>query len=131
MSHVHRADSRGCVYESCRCGAVRHRGPPPAPWHVCASCVVAGYEYDALPQGTWWLSFAESGRFLGVVVTRAPSLVWAIRRAHRLGVNPGGQVLGGQVPDDLVPASVRDRLLCEAEAQEWGASLKLRSDEPL
>ena len=55
----------------------------------------------------WWLSFVDPSRsapmeeqvpggggFLGVVVVEAPSFIAAVGKAHRLGINPGGEVQG-------------------------------------
>lgn len=44
------------------------------------------------PARWYLLSFALGDRFLGITIVRAHGTVTATRRAHELGVNPGGQV---------------------------------------
>lgn len=67
-------------------------------------------------EGFWWLSFADGGRpkgqqFLGGAIVRADGMLDAVRRAHVLGINPGGEVQGhkivrmagtGPIPDQYV-----------------------------
>lgn len=49
----------------------------------------------------WWLSFvSDLDVALGVCIVRGEDLIHATTRAHELGINPGGQVLGFEVPDD-------------------------------
>lgn len=60
----------------------------------------------------WWLSFVEDGEFLGVIITGAPSEAEAVQRTWRMGINPGGQVLAGELRDEYVPGfEHRDQLL--------------------
>ncbi|HKP06397.1 MAG TPA: hypothetical protein VJU58_04015 [Microbacterium sp.] len=59
-------------------------------------------------EGWWWLSFADGGRptgqqFLGVAVVRAAGLGFAVMRAHALGINPGGEVQGMEIPAACAP----------------------------
>lgn len=42
----------------------------------------------------WYLSFARPDVFLGGCVVEADSLELAVQEATRLGINPGGEVLG-------------------------------------
>jgi len=77
----------------------------------------------------WWLSFVDPARcapdgqgepggpgFLGVAIVAASDLLSAVRETHRLGCNPGGEVLGhGPFPIDTIPARYFDRLLTKAE----------------
>lgn len=51
----------------------------------------------------WWLSFADSDlpvgqQFLGAAVVEAPSFVAAVLLSHALGINPGGEVKGIELP---------------------------------
>lgn len=79
------------------------------------------------PKTCWWLSFADAdlppGRqFLGVAVVRAQDLSWASIEAHRLGINPGGEVQAYRLPDDLerfIPPRFFNRLLTRAECAEF------------
>jgi hypothetical protein len=85
----------------------------------------------------WWLSFADPSRpkgtqFLGVAIVRVDSsgegdgFFHAVRTAHALGINPGGQVQGHFIPPDIAPlvdAKWVERLLtreeCEQFDREW------------
>ncbi len=47
----------------------------------------------------WWLSFCDAtkpagSQFLGLVLVRGVDMVQAVKVAHVLGINPGGQVSG-------------------------------------
>lgn len=83
----------------------------------------------AEPEGWMYLSFADE-KFRGVVVIKAHGLVDAISRTHALGINPGGQVMGVDMPDEIVaqvPEDCRTRLLTKAEVQRiWPDAKSLR-----
>jgi hypothetical protein len=69
---------------------------------------------------TYWLGFADQklpkGRqFPGVAIIEAIGYVEACLTAHRLGINPGGEVLGWLVDNDP-PSEYRNRLLSADEA---------------
>jgi hypothetical protein len=49
------------------------------------------YEY-------WWLSFAAEDGFRGVIITEALGLSHALKKTHRLGINPGGEVRALPIP---------------------------------
>lgn len=67
----------------------------------------------------YWLSFADASlpkgsQFLGAVIVEAASLIAAVQEAHRLGINPGGEVAGYPIPDRVcvkIAASWKGRLL--------------------
>jgi hypothetical protein len=71
----------------------------------------------------WWLSFADGNlpkgtQFLGAAVVEACGMAGAAFEAHRLGINPGGEVLGIEIPDKGVPPeSHRNRLLSREEVE--------------
>lgn len=74
---------------------------------------------------TWvWLSFADPDKpkgtqFLGVAIVEGEDVVDGAAEAHRLGINPGGEVLGYPLPDGLVVhEDFRNRLLDSLEAKE-------------
>lgn len=48
----------------------------------------------------WWLSFADHTGFLGATVVEAIDVISAVKEAHRLGTNPGGDVRGVEVPEE-------------------------------
>lgn len=83
--------------------------------------------------GDWYyLSFADSERpkgtqFLGAcIVGPAEDFIAAVKLAHALGCNPGGEVLGHEVPAETalrVPLGDRRRLLTREEIEALGAYL--------
>lgn len=73
----------------------------------------------------WWLSFASEEAPLGIAIVEAMSCEQAIGRAHDLGINPGGEVLGLAVPEEEAAlAEVRrygmDRLVSPSELRAAG-----------
>lgn len=63
-----------------------------------------------------YLSFASDAGFLDGCVVRAKSIDQAVREAHRLGINPGGDVLGLEVPAHMIPQPhYRERLMTKDE----------------
>lgn len=72
---------------------------------------------------TWWLSFCDpslpkGSKFLGACIVMGDGMTSAIRNAYKIGCNPGGEVLGTPVEDDIAPfidAKWRRRLLTKAE----------------
>jgi hypothetical protein len=74
---------------------------------------------------TWWLSFVDpelprGRRNLGVALVEGENILAAIPEAHRLGCNPGGEVLGFLVPEDVdvrIGPQWRNRLLTSSEAE--------------
>ncbi len=91
----------------------------------------------------WWLSFCDGQRprgsqLLGVCVVQGDGLMGAIQEAHRLGCNPGGEVLGTPIRKGewLPKKKWRGRLLTRAqaeEADEQGPTLVIdaRPDPPI
>lgn len=78
----------------------------------------------SLPQ--FWLSFADASlpkgqQFLGVAIVNAHSFLEAVKVAHILGINPGGEVQGFdvEVPGGKdIPAKYVERLLSREEIAE-------------
>jgi len=68
---------------------------------------------------TWWyLSFADEA-FNGACIVEADGMVEAVKEAHRLRINPGGQVRGNPIPEDAVyDPAYRNRLLNKDDLQE-------------
>lgn len=70
----------------------------------------------------WWLSFCDTDKpagtqFLGVAIVQAATESAAVTRAHKIGVNPGGQVtIAGPLPAGAIAAEWCDRLLTADEA---------------
>ncbi len=49
----------------------------------------------------WWLSYAsEADGNRGVVIVRAESFFGAVAESRRLGLSPGGEVRGFEVPSE-------------------------------
>jgi hypothetical protein len=71
---------------------------------------------------TFWLAFSDPDapsdkRFLGVAIfdmderRRRVSVPEIVQKAHRLGINPGGQVLVQEVPS--IPDEYKNRLITD------------------
>jgi hypothetical protein len=72
------------------------------------------------PAGWWYLSFADEQPrgFLGAVIVQGQGMITAIDRAHRLRINPGGQVAAWAIDAEAVakiPVEARERLLSKAD----------------
>ncbi len=66
----------------------------------------------------FYLSFADDG-FIGAAIVIADDIESAARTCWELGINPGGQVLGCNLPGSAVPdQSFRNRLLSRKEVTE-------------
>ena len=81
-------------------------------------------ERETKPLAWWWLSFCDANlpkgtQFLGACIVRAHGMTDAILQSHRLGLNPGGEVLTVQARDEFVPAEkYLGRLLSKADIAE-------------
>lgn len=67
-----------------------------------------------------YLSFANDDGFLGGCYLKAPggTPLWAVMKAHALGINPGGEVMHVEVPHDVeIPAEFAERLLIREELE--------------
>lgn len=90
----------------------------------------------------YYMSFAdttkpEGAQYLGSCVVRIEATIWpdvatdkrmlsafACRLAWRYGCNPGGQVLGGLVPEDVVvPPAFLHRLLTREDVEAMDAAI--------
>lgn len=75
-----------------------------------------------------WLSFADPDlpkgqQFLGWAMVQAGDIVEAARTAHRLGINPGGQVAAYELPRGAEPADgYAERLFTGDEAKRIAAT---------
>lgn len=69
------------------------------------------------PAPWWYLSFVGENGWLGACFVRASSSEAAVKRAHAVGANPGGQVSAlGPLDVDISPEHA-DRLLTLAETE--------------
>ena len=62
----------------------------------------------------WWMSFADEIHdvFNGVVIMRARDMQEALTIAHKLGISPGGQVVGFRCLSDFhIPEEAVGKLL--------------------
>ncbi len=79
----------------------------------------------------WWLSFCDSDRptgeqFLGACVVDGGTMPDAVRNAHHLGCNPGGEVMGIAIElgtIDRVGEKWRRRLLNRDECEAMDAEV--------
>ena len=69
----------------------------------------------------FWLSFADpnlpkGAQFLGASIIRASHFLEAVKVAHALGINPGGECKGVLVPVEMkIPGKWVERLLNKEE----------------
>lgn len=79
-----------------------------------------------------WLSFSgptkpNGDRFRGVLIMRAPTMDYALTSAWKKGINPGGEVVGIEIPASVAvrvePGQIH-RLLDRAEADALGTLLE-------
>jgi hypothetical protein len=70
--------------------------------------------------GIWWLSFAGEEGSRGVCIIKACDLAAALSKAHRLGLNPGGEVRAFEIPDELEAM---------AEIEKWGIDVHITLDQ--
>ena len=86
-------------------------------------------EAEGYPDRWFWLSFADPSRprgsqFLGVSIVKARTYFEATMRAHALGINPGGEVLGYDYKElwgaPEPPEVHRHRLMSRLELVEAG-----------
>ena len=81
---------------------------------------------------TWWLSFCdpnlpEGSRFQGACIVPGNDLLEAVHNAHLLGCNPGGEVVGVEVPPETAPHigdKWRHRLLTDEECFEFDREIQ-------
>ena len=75
----------------------------------------------------WWLSFVdphkpEGAQFLGCCIVEAHDFIGAVRVAHALGCNPGGEVQGLDIPAEMqIDRKYLERLLTRKECEEFDA----------
>ncbi len=104
-------------------GMSEWRGPPAA----------SDKEVYVMDELSWfWLSFADAGKprgeqFLGVVILQARDSRHAHMESHRLGLNPGGEVL--IYPTTEPHEQYRNRVLSRIEAGMLGDPIVRRSGE--
>lgn len=73
----------------------------------------------------YWLSFVDDERpkgsqFLGAAIVEAENSLDAVRVAHHLGCNPGGEVAIRKFPPGVeVRAEDIGRLMLRPEAEAW------------
>lgn len=98
-------------------------------WDEIMREVVTSWDEGAVPSW-WWLSFVDGNRpagqkFLGVCIVSARTFVEAVLITHSLGINPGGEVQGMQLPNPIPPCApsldgYTDRLLSLSDLESGG-----------
>jgi hypothetical protein len=70
----------------------------------------------------WYLSYVKDERFVGACIVRGGDFLEAVASVGRLGVSPGGQILGVPVPEEEFPGDAYTyRLLSKEEIKAcWG-----------
>jgi hypothetical protein len=76
---------------------------------------------SAAPAAWWYFSFCDPGRprgkqFVGALVVKASGYISAIEGTHLLGLNPGGEVSGLEIPYE------------DDEAEPWAYRLLTREE---
>jgi hypothetical protein len=91
---------------------------------------LAAQEMRDNPKHWIYLSFAKPDTgFAGCVYVEAHGLITAVIRANELGINPHGQIVGVDVPDEhLIPEEYRNRLLTKEEHDKSGITLHSLAD---
>jgi hypothetical protein len=75
-------------------------------------------------RGVYWLSFAGESGWLGGCMVEADGPISAAREAHRLGINPGGEVaMMGPVSAERIDMSLANRLLTREDLEALGDEL--------
>lgn len=81
-------------------------------------------EEASQPESWWWLSFAGDEGFIGAILTKANGFISAVQKTHTLGINPGGEVKGAQLPDEIMDTptgrkhiALADRLLSKSDIE--------------
>ena len=77
----------------------------------------------------WWLSFADGrkpkgSQFLGAAIVSGNNFLEAVRKSHKLGCNPGGQVQGLPILNNLsIPEHWLNRLLTRSECEQFNKEM--------
>lgn len=75
----------------------------------------------------WWLSFSDGklpggSQFLGACIVHGADFPLAITEAHRLGINPGGEVKGVGIPSEMkIDGQFVGRLMDRDECERFDA----------
>ena len=83
---------------------------------------------SAIEYHYYWLSFVDSEkpegeRFIGATIVRSDCIENAIRKAWWLRINPGGEVMGIQIPPEqeaMIKPGWENRLISQAELNAEG-----------
>lgn len=60
---------------------------------------------------TYWLSFVKQGKNAGICIVTATSSINAVKKSHRVGINPGGEVAIWELPNTQMAID---------EVKKWG-----------
>jgi hypothetical protein len=84
----------------------------------------------ATPRRAYWLSFAAETFLGGCLVDGVVNPADAIEQSHRLGINPGGEVLMAEIPLDKIPKNYpRNTLLNKDQLTALGGWAKMEEDD--
>jgi hypothetical protein len=91
---------------------------------IARRVAAAAAHEETQPERWFMLSFAEH-RFLGCTIVRARGTLSAVRRAHAIGVNPGGSVKAYEIDHESPPPAalfeklVTDKASVQAILDTW------------
>lgn len=58
-----------------------------------------------------YLSFADDTGWLGAIHVQADTFIEAVTKTHLLGINPGGEVMGTEIPEEALKTPEGQRIL--------------------
>ena len=89
------------------------------------------YEEIQCGKSQWWyLSFADDSGFLGGCIVNALGPTDAVLQAHKMGINPGGEVLSILIPDGApLEDGWKNKLLSKQDMINLGMSPMQVGDE--
>lgn len=86
---------------------------------------------SAEPMRWVYLSFADADGFRGGCVVEAKGIIGAVARCNVLGINPGGEVMLADIPDEVlasIPDDAKDVLLSRERLREVFGKLRSMKD---
>lgn len=85
-------------------------------WHERAKKLLT--EESEQSMRWFYLSFADDNGFLGAIYIEARGFVSAVEMTKFLGINPGGEVMGVEVPVEYLPPEDKREILLSKEDME-------------
>lgn len=77
-------------------------------------------EEAATPKRLFYLSYASETEFLGAIIIETRGMTTAMMETHALGINPGGECMGIEIPpENYPPKECWNRLLSREEVERY------------